>query len=573
MKHFLYVCSAITTMLLAAPAFAQSSTRWTTSDQCKIVLQLAPVSPYVQKVLSRADAALAYSDAAQVDSDFLLPSWAAQVGSAWATLIADSQRLTIQSNDLAHNTACLHFDMTAIECKMDQVRNEMNEQLQRGSDTGILQLIDLLAFLNERFLQLSKGATDATYTDPTWGKVRSFDPPSTIFCCPKARELCTQTTTFDCENNLHGHAYVDAVQCGKECLPPAGAYDISAAMCPYDSDYAQPLLNGYGCDTDVLQPRTAFNPVNTEYQTLNLIMNQLNDYRTSAQQFLDVQQSIDALFNQKSTLPTPPQSRTHIIAVGCKQTGGVCGNDHTVHCAVNTDCANNDTCVFPTKICKQNRNLTCLTDNDCTTGTTNNGPCIDNDGKTVATTEARGPFSVVKNELQLLLSFLALRMEQGYSRELPDTLKYAQELSSDQSSALSERANEYPMFDTMRDSLRPLYRAWSRIQGGEEADTFAYATDPALEVANALSSLRTAVGDLARLVADKKNGLRSFVINYAYFLRRTCVYRTCNASLEESLKIAFADKCFPYTNGDYLSDTASFPRSTKCANDAGITVP
>ncbi len=118
-----------------------------------------------------------------------------------------------------------------------------------------------------------------------------------------------------------------------------------------------------------------------------------------------------------------------------------------------------------------------------------------------------------------------------------------------------------------------MYAQWSRIQGAEESSTFATATDPALEVANALSSLRQSVGDLARIATDKKSGLRLFVIKYAYFLRRSCVYRACNASLEEVLKIAFADACFPYTNGEYLNDTPDDPRSTKCLQDAKITLP
>jgi hypothetical protein len=48
---------------------------------------------------------------------------------------------------------------------------------------------------------------------------------------------------------------------------------------------------------------------------------------------------------------------------------------------------------------------------------------------------------------------------------------------------------------------------------------------------------------------DEERGLRAFVRNFAWYIRRSCIFRPCNERLEQILKLNFADSCFPYTGG------------------------
>lgn len=508
---------------------AASSTTWKTSDQCRTILGLDAVSEYTEDVLERADLALDAAATEDTDPDFRLFPWTGEVGSAFAKLIDVHLRLTQKSDDLINSTACLRFDLVSIECKMDQVRHELHAQLDRGSFKSIIRLQELLAFLNERYAQLASGALDPAYTDRKWSAMMSFDDPLA---------------------------------------------DYSDPMCPYDSDYAPPQLSGYGCDSDVLGSRTAFPPLQEEHDALQVISDQLEAYRAEAATFLEVQNRIDVLFKKPSSAPKPPEPRTHLRAFGCGWTGGLCTNNPTMHCSTDDECGEGGSCSMPTKVCEGNTAMSCIEDISCLTDDgANVGPCIEKKGQPAAT-ELRGPFSLTKKHLDLLMDFMAKRIQQGNDRLLKDSLKTPKEFGDDRADERDRRAKDDFLTGSTRLLSRTLYVLWSRIQGMREAAIFPSATDAQLEVAHALTPLRNAVGDLARLtLLSGDRTLRGFVVKYAYFLRRTCVYRPCNASLDEILKIVFADACFPYTNGDFLNDTTDNPRSAACADEADITVP
>ncbi len=517
-------------LLTALPAEGASSTAWNTSVQCTTILGLESVSEYTEEVLLRADEALTAAHDLETDTDFRLFPWTREVRSSFAKLIDVHLRLTQQADDLKTNSACLRFDLAAIECKMDQVRNELSLQLDRGSYQAIMRLQKLLLFLNQRYAQLSSGALDPSYKDPSWSTPEIFDDP---------------------------------------------AADYTEPMCPYNSDYAPPQQNGYGCDIDVLATRTAFTPLRTEYDALRIISDQLETYRAEAAEFLEVQKSIDELFHKTSALPDPPAPRTHLRAFGCGWKGGLCSNDPTRHCQGSTDCGAGNSCLFPNKVCENNTAMVCTEDIACLTDAgANVGPCIEQTEKTAAATELRGPFSLRKKHLDLLMDFMAGRIQEGNNRLFKDSLKTVSEFDISQTAARENRSTDDPFTGSIRYATRTLYALWSRIQGQDEATIFPSATDPQLEVANTLTSLRDAVGDLARLTRmGGDRTLRGFVVKYAYFLRRSCVYRPCNASLNEILKIVFADECFPYADGSFLNDSPGDPRSTKCADAAEISVP
>lgn len=558
------------------------------STQCRQILSLSPVSPYTTHVLARADSGLTYARGAPVDPQFLRVPWTEFATSEILQTIDSRIELTDQADDLIHNSACFHFDVAAVQCKMEEVRSEMNTQIERGSFSAILRLGSLYNFLNERIAQMNNGAFDPTYQDASWGNRRMFDPPSTsVYCCDHPGDSCVQRTSQECTNRT-GYAFNTLDACASwGCQRPNRQYNLKAEMCPYDSDYAPPFLNGYGCDESILSPRASFPPIRAEEESLKIISRQLDEYRSAARQFLSIQQTLDSLTNQQSVLPPPPEPRTHLLAVGCRWDGGLCENDPTIRCTQSTqgnDCGPGNTCKYPptgnANVCKQNRNLICFDDSQCQIGPKNVGPCIKDDGKKPGTAELRGPFSVDKNHLEILNDFLAQRLEQAVSRQNPDDLKYANEFSPDQKIQIADRSTDDAFTNGVRGSLRVLFRLWSAIQGRNEAATFPYATDAELEVAHGLDFLRSAISDLANLtvmkkgsLVMKKGSLRSFVVDYASFLRRSCIERPCNASLEEILKIVFKDECFPYTNGEYLNDTPDNPRWKQCAEKAGLSVP
>ncbi len=535
MKHTLLASSALMLLCAALPAEASSSTEWQTSTQCETILNLDVVSPYVQEVLDRADAGLTNAHAEAAQGDFRLLGAVGRVGEAWATLINSQFRLTEQAHDLMHNSACLHFDLVSIECKMDQVRNEMNAQITNGSYNAILKLESVLEFLNERYEQVVIGGLDPTYRDPTWGERRMFD------------------TSDDTQDDI---------------------------LCPYNSDYGPAQQNGFGCDLTVLEPRKPFEPLRKEYDSLKVISDELESYRKAAQQFTEVQTLIDEINGVPSQTPVTPGPATHKNAFGCNWTGGLCENDPAKKCIDDTGCDEGVTCTYPTNVCKNNIAMGCINDFSCIDNTgRNNGPCIDPKSGTGTGTparmELRGPFFVEKNHLELLIEFMAERVEQGRSRLFKDDLKTPDEFAPSQKKEKEDRASD-SVNEIARQRTRSLYTTWSGLQGTREAITFPFATDPALEVANSLSSLRQAIGDLARLTKlqeGKSDTLRAFVVKLASFLRRSCIYRPCNDSLDEVLKIVFTDECFPYTDGSFLSDTKDDPRSSKCADKAKLTVP
>ena len=64
---------------------------------------------------------------------------------------------------------------------------------------------------------------------------------------------------------------------------------------------------------------------------------------------------------------------------------------------------------------------------------------------------------------------------------------------------------------------------------------------------------------------------RSFVRDFAYFLRRSCIDRPCSQRLDRILKIVFTDECFPFVSGQFLNDTVQNPGWRRCMTAAGIS--
>ena len=529
------------------------------------------VSQYTQDVLERAEKGLEQANIQSANSDFAqyVPGWALSVATTWVSLLDSQLRFTEQEQDLRQHTACLRLDLLLLECEMDQVRLALRNSIARGSIPAIVRLQELVEFLNERFRHLSAGALDPSYVDPTWGRRYSFDPPSDVWCCPQAQpgNTCIRIPEEQCSTE-GGRSFYTLNQCASwGCVLPDSATPQDAlAFCPYDADYAPPALSGFGCDAETMEPYSAIPQLKAEYDALKSVDDEILKFRTSAQTFLQIQQDIDKLFGQTPTLPEPPPARVHLRAYGCGWDGGYCsGDDHMTRCIDDGDCASAGmgTCDLPAGVCSENRAQDCFRDSDCP----GMGTCLLDEPELPLKTELRGPFAIEKDQIKILGEFLGTRSLQELSREYRKDLKKPDEFTVSQPAEIAESADQdaNPLKRYLRDTFRLTVRTWSQIQGREEAATFPLAADPQLEVAHSLEPLSKAISRLAKLSVERE-GLRSFVLRYGYFLRRTCIYRPCNLVLERVLSIAFSDECFPYTNGEFLQDSSSNPRWKKCEN-------
>ncbi len=317
-----------------------------------------------------------------------------------------------------------------------------------------------------------------------------------------------------------------------------------------------------------MEPRTAVPQVQAEYEALNAIDEKILEFRNSAQTFLEIQQDINDLFDLPSTVPDPPGPREHLFAYGCGWDGGYCQQDHLIRCIDDIDCEETETgpCELPKGVCSENRIRNCFDDGDCP----DMGTCMTEDIEPPLKSELRGPFAIEEDQLKILSEFMTIRTLQEESREYRKDLKKPDEFATEETEEIEQSANEEanPLHRLMRDVVRGTVRTWNQLQGREEAATFPITTDPQLEMVHALDPLTKAVSRLARL-ARNRDGLRSFVLRYDYFLRRTCIYRPCNLILEQILRIAMTEECFPYTNGEFLSDSPGSPRWRKCLQSMG----
>lgn len=459
-----------------------------------------PISQhYVKKILERADEGIAYSQEALAPDDFFpfyLPFWSRSVGGTIVRIVDSRQALSNRADDLANTTACLRHDQIILECKLDEVRKELDAQLERGSFFGIMQLQALAIFLQDRLAYLSAGSVDGSFADPSWELQRLFD---------------------------------------REEIEP-----LEEPLCPFHSDYTPPRMTGYGCDVSVLEPIAYRLPfAQAELDGLRKIESQIDEYR----RILPLLQ--DATANEYvpgggSSYPQVSQ-RQHLTIIGCQEEVGVCSDG----------------------------DLVCGSDEFC--ASKGQGTCLRNVFEpTIPKRSIRGSFSFPADHMTILEEFLEKRIDDGLSRTFPAGWTLAEDLPKDGEEA-QIREDDDDVLLSARAGARIFFRTISGIQGRKEGAVFPESTDSQLEIAESLSDMRASIGELSR-IASKREGLRAFLIDFAYFLRRSCAFRPCTKRLEQIIRIGMQDNCFPYTNGEFLDDTEDNPRWKKCAEAACIQV-
>lgn len=308
-------------------------------------------------------------------------------------------------------------------------------------------------------------------------------------------------------------------------------------LCPFHSDYTPPRLTGYGCDAYALQsinsrvPDGALPFVTAELDGLTTMIEQIETFR-------GLLPLVDALSENEDYGYRPFAQAEHRTIVGCQEETGVCSDNGDLVCGSDEFCASK-----------------------------NAGRCLRGEHPTIPKRAARGAFSYGRDHLRLLVDFVGKRIDDGLSRTFPAGWSRVEDLPEGGSDAEIRRWDDAALAGG-RTSTRIYFRSVSGIQGAREGLIFPEAQDSQLEIAHALSDMRASVGELSRL-ASGPGGIRAFVGEFAYFLRRTCMFRPCQQTLEQIIRISLQDACFPYTNGQFLGGG---PAWKACAAAACIQV-
>lgn len=162
-----------------------------------------------------------------------------------------------------------------------------------------------------------------------------------------------------------------------------------------------------------------------------------------------------------------------------------------------------------------------------------------------------GPFSLEK-DAEILFAFRTLTRQRDIGRAEPE------EGDDDPEEA------EPSFFDFFTRNERNVLNDFTASQARRESAIFAAGVDPLVSSDNAFTEMRAAIGSLVRIGNSLQGGLRGFVRDFAFFLKRTCVDRPCGQRLDTVLKLVFTDECFAYGNARYLQATEEDPQWKRC---------
>lgn len=488
------------------------------------LLQTQPVGHYTKQVLDRADAGIAEAQGADdgepnFGQNYF--SWVYKITGAILGLVDTKLRLVEFERNLTQTSACLHLDLALMEAKMEQVRCETKVAAERGSTWGVMQLLALQNFLNERYKHLIEGAEDPYYTDPSWQSWEIFDPEEDVWCCANSnpQNTCELVNVKTCHYEKSGQSFVSADECSNFCKPPQNASQppVREEICPFDSDYLPPTGAGYGCSSEIIGLFSFYIPAQLERQAISEFQQDRNEFLTSPH----IQNLKNAYMRmlEFQGRPIPPELDNF---------GQTPDTPHVRRY-------------------------------DCGANQTPNGPVPESQKNTWPTGaiafELRGPFSISKDEIFVLRNFFDLSRRWALLRELPDYLMAPYDLPPGQSrnDAIEREESLLGYGKKVREFVANLVLAISKNQAGLESAIFPKATDGQLRLIEIMEPVRPVIASLAKSVSSDQEGIRAFAKNYAYYLRRSCIFRSCSDRLDKIIKILLEDDCFPYASGEYTS--------------------
>jgi len=476
---------------------------------------LRPVSEhYIAPVVERVKAGLEYAKSrgsgGAKSSNFLL-MWGGWIAASVLGTVDTDLRLTEQERDLLQNSPCLRVDALILEGWMERARLEKMKALEDGNAPAIYALVQLQRYLNSRFKALLSGAYDPAYKDTSEGNYYAFDPPP-YWCCPAdakdGERVCKEANSSDDKMKC---VYTQGVLTKRvgACVLRGCTYDTQRSNnnepnCPYSTDYFPPTVAGYGCDTSILDKYKDKTPqeVKKEYEALRELVKDRDKYIRDSGSLRSTVENISELLNL-----TPPdmenfqkglsENRKHRTMSGCV-----------------------------------------LVEQEWPQG--------------LAAFSARGPFGLEPTDILLLTRLNDLWTFWGSQRVSPDYLKFSWELDpgklKDHQKNLETSYFSLAYLPSLL-AARSYLQKVSTVQLGEASFSIPKASDAPARFLMLFAPLREQVNIFVQSSQSNEKGMRGFARNFAFFLRRSCIFRPCNKTLDRILKIVFEDTCFPYAAG------------------------
>lgn len=523
--------SALVGIILAMAPFSAAAV--TVDD----IVAIPPVSEhYVQRVLDRANAGRAQASTMSAPGGFIFtlfkPWWIFYTTGAMLSTVDTRMQVTDMQRDLLERTPCLHLDIIILQSKTEKIRQEMHAALDAGKPFQVMYLQHLVRFMNRRTEQLIRGATDPLYEDSTWGRVEMFDPPNPVWCCPEGvpGNTCQFTDDALCVGE-GGTSFTTPSACqAYGCLLPDSQNPLEGKLCPFHSDYLPPVVSGYGCDLEAMPEEasgTGAAVTLPEMTALADLILKRDTFITKMQAFAPLVQEIDAMTGVSSEYSSlgGGLSRTHKTVNGCLEDINLADQ----------------------------------------IGATSLLQAIH-----AGSAETRGPFSIPKNEPWIMVRLSTLLQQWGERRPQAKDLRYPSEFppGTERDAAETREEKKVTLFKARDWYIRTVFQSWNKFHGRKEAIPLAASQDNILQVREVSPQMSIVVQRLSALTNSHSQGVRAFTKGFAYYLRRSCIYRSCNARLDQVLRIVFQNSCFPYTSGSYFGSNDIY---TQCAEDVAET--
>lgn len=521
----------------------------TASAQCPLTPQAqalasaTPIGNYAQKVVERVNNGITKAKNSSGGQDIVTIfnlHYLSLIESFFYMLVDTDLRAVEYKRDLTTINSCLHYDLAILEAKIEEVRCETIEAYKRKSPDGIEKLKALAGFLNQRYKHLIKGGMEPLHEDASWPYHYQFDDPFDGWCCTPDQDgsICSVQDFAGCANKT---LYPTKDACLRESVCTFAEDDTLTAkyatQCPFDSDYLTASTNGYGCDISVLEKidEGAIPGVDAEIKALRELADTRDQFLEDIDHIKATTETMDTLMNENMLSDDQREALEHFGETAVDDI------DHKRVFGCNADLTPEEWGEREPPDAKE--------DNAGFEGelTDDTKP-----SKEWIRVPLRSAFYFAKDELEIWKTFFRQQLEWAKKREYPDYLKNPDEFEeeADRRDAMEADYETFRLISIPRNYVRDI---WNKIHGQQATDETALLTktqDAGLQIRDALTPVRSAMKKNADLVDNAQGPLRQFVINYAYYLRRSCIYRPCNEKLETIIKIVLSDECFPYSKGE-----------------------
>lgn len=520
------------------------------SDVAYMLSRLTPVGHYTTRVVRRIDDGILNAREAPESTEEkfaeLFTDELTKMTSTYYGFIDTDLRSVEHSKDLTDINACLHIDLAILEAKLEQIRCEMNTAYERRSRTGIKMLREVADFTNERIHHLVNGSHDPQYEDTNWENYNSFDDTYEGWCCDRDSEMCSVQDAIDCPTGLfftRQDACVSSSVCKTAEEEPDDMVKRYTVQCPFDSDYLAPNTSGYGCDLSVLNniplPEDSSASTTKETTVLRHVYEARNAYIQDMQHLKNI------------TLKTDTIADNAILNTNERQDLARFGQS-----IVSSDKHRRVWGCFADLTPEERELLPPMTDAEANRGTFGRLTPLLRPSQEWVTIPTRSAFFFRKDHIGIWKVFLGLNHGYVLMRDFPSYLKKPEEFfrKEDREEAIEAENESKGLLRGVKEDGRSGLIDFMLRQATQEAAVLPKVHDTPLQIRDALSPVRAAMKKNVELVHKPNVGLRKFARNYAYFLRRSCIYRPCNTKLETIVKILYTEECFPYASGLFKAE-------------------